>query len=106
MATGREIIKDLKHLAHRMFINGGGDVYLYGSRARGDATPNSDWDILIIIEDGLSSADDFLSFAFPYAEIGWKYGQQVTPIHFTRSQWNAQKNTSFYHNVLSDYIHL
>lgn len=27
------------------------ELYLYGSRARGDATPESDWDLLLILLD-------------------------------------------------------
>ncbi|MFN3690485.1 MAG: nucleotidyltransferase domain-containing protein [Fimbriimonadales bacterium] len=27
------------------------ELYLYGSRARGDATPESDWDFLLILPD-------------------------------------------------------
>jgi predicted nucleotidyltransferase len=30
-------------------------VWLFGSRARGDATPESDWDLFVVIDD---SADD------------------------------------------------
>lgn len=26
-------------------------IYLYGSQARGDATPDSDWDILVMLSD-------------------------------------------------------
>ncbi|MCE2771145.1 MAG: nucleotidyltransferase domain-containing protein [Saprospiraceae bacterium] len=27
------------------------EAYLFGSRARGDSKPNSDWDILILVND-------------------------------------------------------
>lgn len=32
-------------------------AYLFGSRARGDATPESDWDIIIEVERGFSLFD-------------------------------------------------
>ena len=79
---------------------------IYGSRARGTATESSDWDILVITDDNLASNDSFKQFAFPFAEIGWKYGEQITPIHYTRSQWNAQSNTAFHINVTSESIRL
>jgi predicted nucleotidyltransferase len=33
-------------------------VWLFGSRARGDATPDSDWDLFVVVDD--SVADDEL----------------------------------------------
>src|SRR3954465_8341613 len=33
-------------------------VWLFGSRARGDATPDSDWDLFVVVDD--SAADDEL----------------------------------------------
>jgi len=31
-------------------------VYLYGSRARGDATPDSDYDVLVVVDDATVDA--------------------------------------------------
>lgn len=28
-------------------------VWLFGSRARGDATPDSDWDLFVVVDDGI-----------------------------------------------------
>jgi hypothetical protein len=28
-------------------------VWLFGSRARGDATPDSDWDLFVVVDDGV-----------------------------------------------------
>jgi len=107
MTNNRDtIINEISALAGKMFSNGNGEVYLYGSRARQDAAPTSDWDILVITDDSMASDDDFMQFAFPFAEIGWRHGQQITPLHYTRSQWEAEKNTVFYHNVTHDAIRL
>lgn len=100
------ILKELSRVASLMFGHGEGSAYLFGSRARGDESRYSDWDILVITEDRYSSADDFGKYAFPYAEIGWKYGEQITPLHYTRSQWEAMRNTQFYHNVNAEAIRL
>jgi len=100
------IIQEISRLARQMFGDGTGHVYLYGSQARGDANARSDWDLLIITDDATHADDEFLQFAFPFAEIGWHFGAQITPIHFTRSQWEAQKDTPFYINVTSDAIRL
>ncbi len=100
------ILREMSDLARLMFSNGDGSVYLYGSQARGDSSPHSDWDILVITDDSIATDDDFMHFAFPYAEIGWRHGEQITPLHYTRSQWDAQKGTAFYSNVISEAIRL
>ena len=32
-------------------------VWLFGSRARGDATPESDWDLFVVVDDGTADAE-------------------------------------------------
>ena len=32
-------------------------VWLFGSRARGDSTPESDWDLLVVVDDSVDEAD-------------------------------------------------
>lgn len=98
------ILHEISETAKNMFVHGGGAVYLYGSRARGDAQPDSDWDLLILTDIKDKSVDNFYKFAFPFAEIGWKYGEQITPIHFSHDEWEAQINTPFYNNVKSEAI--
>lgn len=104
-----KILNDISRVARRLFGNGnGGYVYLYGSQARADANANSDWDLIIITDDSPVYDDNeaFIRYAFPFAEIGWHYGAQITPIHFTRSQWDAQRGTAFFINVTSEAIRL
>ena len=106
MAKHEDIIRQLSSLAHRMFADGRGEVFLYGSRANGNAKPYSDWDVLIVTDDGLSTSDDFEAFALPFAELGWRCGEQITPLHYTQTQWAAESSTAFYHNVVSTRIRL
>ncbi len=98
------ILNEIRGLANKMFGDGRAFVYLYGSRARSNATNDSDWDLLIVTDDAISSKDDFERFAFPFAEIGWKYGEQITPLLYTRSQWEAERGTAFHQNVESEAI--
>ena len=106
MKQGSKIISEIKKLARRLFANNEASVYLYGSRARGNASSDSDWDLLIITDDGLDSDDNFANYAFPFAEIGWRYGAQITPLLYTRSQWQAESSTAFHLKVESEAIML
>ena len=91
-----KILREISRVAKQIFGNNNGHVYLYGSQARGDANPQS------VAND----IDAFRKYAFPFAEIGWHFGAQITPIHFTHSQWEAQRGTPFFINVTSEAIQL
>ncbi len=98
------ILGEIRRLAQYLFANLPASAYLYGSRVRGDAGVNSEWDILIVTDDSLSAKDAFEKFAFPFTEIGWRLGEQITPLLYTQSEWDAERDTSFYLNVKNDSI--
>lgn len=100
------ILSELRRLAKRLFANLPATAYLYGSRARGDAEENSDWDILIVADDSVGKSDAFEKLAYPFTEIGWRMGEHIVPLLYTRSEWNAERDTSFYLNVQNDAIRL
>ncbi len=106
MVNPDNILSEIKGLVHRLFANIPVSVYLYGSRARGDAGPDSDWDLLIVTDDTLDKKDVFERFVYPFTEFGWRLGEQITPLLYTRSEWNAERNTAFYINVQTDAIQL
>lgn len=100
------ILNELKKVADSLFGGKSGHVYLYGSRARGEASMGSDWDLLIVTDDPEIKWNDFERYAFPFSEIGWKYGEEIIPVLYTRKEWESQKDTLFYHNISKDAIQL
>ncbi len=61
-------------------------LILFGSRARGDAEPSSDMDVLVVMEGMLSEKDsDFVSDCA--WEAGFESGIVVVPVVYTRSEW-------------------
>lgn len=106
MTRDTKILSEIKRLAHSLFANLPASAYLYGSHARGNAGANSDWDILIVTDDSLSTENAFEKFAYPFTEIGWRLGEQITPLLYTRSEWEAERETAFYLNVQNDSIPL
>lgn len=60
-------------------------VVLFGSRARGDAEPDSDMDVLVIVDDLTEKDEDYIS------ECAWKAGFEsgvvVVPVVFSRLEW-------------------
>lgn len=74
-------------------------VILFGSQARGDERPDSDWDILVIIDkDKLSAADHDL-YSYPFWELGWKINAMIHPAVYTRHDWLTKSNPIFRENV-------
>ncbi|MFC2086961.1 nucleotidyltransferase domain-containing protein, partial [Bacteroidota bacterium] len=55
MSKREHIILQIKQIADKNYPNS--EIILYGSRARGDAKPNSDWDILILLNQDKISID-------------------------------------------------
>ena len=81
-------------------------VILFGSRARGEAKKNSDWDILIVLPKSRLEQSDYDNVSYPLVELGWKLNEQINPIMYTKDEWAANSITPFYDNVLRDGIHL
>lgn len=94
-------MQKLREVAHNILPEGS-SVWLYGSRARGEARQNSDWDILILLNQDNLGKDDFDKFGYPFIVLGWQYGEDVSPQLYTRNEWNLRSITPFYNNVEQD----
>ena len=57
---------------------------LYGSRARGDAREDSDWDILILIDKDRVEGGDYDAIAYPLFELGWELDEAISPVLYIR----------------------
>ena len=53
-------------------------VILFGSQVRGDARPDSDWDLLVLLNKEKISLEDEDKCAYPFAEMGWIYGTYIS----------------------------
>lgn len=62
-------------------------AYLYGSRARGDFRPDSDWDILILVDDNLVTNEIEDKFRDDLYDIELESGQIISTIIYPKSYW-------------------
>jgi len=74
-------------------------VILFGSRARGDEKPGSDWDILIILDKPKVEPSDFDTISYPLYELGWQEDEHFSAKLYTKSEWMKRSFTPFYKNV-------
>lgn len=64
-------------------------LILFGSRARGDAGPESDMDIVVVANDLLD--DDTRDFISDCAwEAGYPNGVVVVPVIFSAKEWDTE----------------
>lgn len=69
-------------------IDPSAEVLLYGSRARGDARPDSDWDFVVLLP---TPVDDEITQTIRHAlyEIEWDTGNVISCIVRNRDAWDA-----------------
>ena len=83
-----------------------GRAILFGSRARGDARKDSDWDVLILLDKDRITAADMDEISYSIREFGWQIDKMINPIMYTTKEWNAKSFTPFYKNVMKEGIAL
>ena len=83
------------------------EIILYGSQAREDAGPESDWDLLVLVD---GPVDDNLTDAIRHRlyEIEWDTGEVISCIVRNRTQWHQSpySTTPFYQTVSQEGIPL
>lgn len=97
------VIEEIKSTA-RQVLPAGSHLYLYGSRARGDAREGSDWDLLLLLDKPRIEESDFDNYSFPFTMLGWNYGEVISPQIYTKREWNEMSFMPYYKNVEHDKI--
>lgn len=80
-------------------------IYLYGSRARASFQADSDWDILILLQQGEITSHIENKITDPLYDIEFETGEVISPIVYSEAEWNTKyKVTSFYNSVMKHSI--
>jgi hypothetical protein len=103
MPQNDNIVAQIRSLGKEVLPKGS-NLWLYGSRARGDYRSNSDFDLLVLVDEEKQKLQDFERYAYPFIEMGWQTGVEINPMLYTRKEWQQRHFTPFYHNVETDKI--
>jgi predicted nucleotidyltransferase len=100
----RQIFSEIQALKRELLPNG--QMFLFGSQARGDAHEDSDWDLLVVIDkDRRNFAEDFDKYCYPFSEIGDRHGTHIDVIVQIKKEWETRPSMLKY-NVEQDGIEI
>lgn len=98
--TMSELIKQNVHE-----IDNTAQVWLYGSRARGEAREDSDWDVLVLSQKDKLTFKEEEKFMDHICELMVKTGQAIQLFAYGMKDWHTRHSiTPFYKNIQADAI--
>ena len=101
MANQQNILDRIKSIV--LNNNPSAKIYLYGSRARGTMKPDSDWDLLILLNKDKITADIEKTVTYPLYDLEFEIGEVISPIVYSEKEWNSKHRiTPFYSNVMKE----
>lgn len=81
----RNVIEAFRRLlARKLQVD---ELVLFGSRARGDAAPDSDMDILVIIDKPTEDIEEYVSSCA--WEAGFEHGIVIVPVVYSKKEWES-----------------
>ncbi len=70
------------------------EICLYRSRARGDASELSDWDLLILLNIKNISFDLETNIMDEFYELGLETGKIISPLVYSKRDWNKKHSST------------
>ncbi len=91
------LLRRLKEELERLYGPRLDRVILFGSRARGDARPDSDWDVAVILRDDASAREERRRLAYLAADLFWE--TEAVFSFFPLTPEELAERTLFTHNL-------
>jgi len=96
-----QILENICTMKRRLLPND--KMILFGSQARGDARPDSDWDLLVVLNKPQKEESDEDKI-YDFVLMGWQFGAYLSIKLYTEKEWEKGKMFPFYKNVMNDGI--
>jgi len=105
MIKDDKILNKIKDVVNR--TNPNTEVFLYGSRARGTANVDSDWDVLILLNSEKLTFTTEIKFIDNLYDIVVETGEVISPLIFTKNEWNEKYAiTPLFENIQKEGIQI
>lgn len=85
MVERKRLLKNVLDRVHS--VDARGEVYLFGSRARGNARRDSDWDILILLDRPLLTSAGENAIMDRIYDVEMETGEVISPLIYPKSEW-------------------
>jgi uncharacterized protein len=83
------------------------EVYLYGSRARGQESKFSDWDLLILLNRKNIPFDFETKFLDQFYEVELRTGAIISPMIYSKQDWQENHSiTPLFENIQKEGIRI
>lgn len=94
----KELLSEIKRLV--LLVDPGAEIIVYGSYARGENKPDSDLDLLILLQkDNITYADE-KKISYPLYELELQTRQVISPFIKPKSTWYEKyPNTALFMNI-------
>lgn len=103
MSSRESILSKIKNTVRK--TEPGAIIILYGSFARGDNRPDSDLDILILVDREKADWKDDKKIKYPLYDIELETSQVISPLIITKKDWEYKyPSTPLYANIKQDGI--
>ena len=78
-------------------------IYLYGSRVKGTAKSDSDWDLLILLDKDRITNEIEQNITSPLYDLEFEIGEVISPMVYSEIEWVSKyKITPFYSSVMKE----
>lgn len=98
------IIKQLSEALKKELGKSIKDIILFGSRARGDFYSDSDYDLIVLVDQETKELEDKI-FNLS-CEIGWKNNVVITVFIHEKSYYERKKYKPFFMNIRKEGVYI
>jgi len=79
------------------------EVFLFGSHARGTADKNSDWDILILLNQANIPVEAEQELRHSLLDIELEVSEVISTLIYAKNEWDHKYNiTPLYRNIMNE----
>ncbi len=83
------------------------ELFLFGSRARGDSASISDWDLLLLLNHEPLSFEQETRWMDAFYELELRTGEVISPLIYSKADWYGRhRQTRLFQNVQKEAIRI